>query len=398
MILYRLLQFTNLKSNLGQILLLMKNLSESKLFSLTTLLAILFIGCKREQIKTITRPDNTKLEKARLFVKKQIEQEGGLSQRIELNQRMNVAYTDLKGNIVDNPFANFRIQSVCNDDFPDYVDITAYSRLYTCGVGYKIQFFWTISWNNKIVLVNPYNSSNKTKGVIKVSIPGNSNAYSNTTEDVEIYDMGTDPNNSSNNIYVVKMTSSTLVPVDLVNTSGAVLRLGGYFASDCSSLDMYSLAPMSVTGFGYETPLNSDPCTRNDKAWFIPPGAYSSNQIGVWGYDPLGVCPSYDAGAAPSYQSVDYSLDGGLSWNPFSNVTSINSNIITTTFVSRTDMAVSSTLASGTYNVLIRYVNTKLNSGVPGNTKPTSSINSCITGGWGTETYTFESFSNIVIP
>jgi hypothetical protein len=250
-----------------------------------------------------------------------------------------------------------------------------------------------------VVLQNPFNAANKTRGTIRVSTTANANAYSNTTFDVQIQDQGVDPQNSANNIFFVEMTSTTLVPVDVVNAPGATLRLGAFFASDCSTLDNYAVVPMSVTGFGFTSPLNSNPCTRNDKAWFQLPGQVGYRQIGITGYDPLGVCPSYEAGAAPSYQRVQYSINNGP-WVGFKNSTAQGAGrpaLNNQQFVSRTDFALSDGLAPGTYNIRIRYANTKFNSSSTSlNTVP-DNFNSCINGGWGTEAWTVESYPGVVV-
>jgi hypothetical protein len=202
--------------------------------------------------------------------------------------------------------------------------------------------------------------------------------------------MGVDPLNPDNNIFNVEMTSSTLIPVSLVNTPGATLRLGAFFASDCSSLDNYSIVPMSTASFGFSAPLNSNPCTRNDKAWFQGPGIVDSNAIGISGYDPLGICPIYAAGSRPSYQEVQYSVDAGpwTNYKTFFSLPSLNNS----RFVSSIDFAKSDPLPSGTYTIRVRYRNVKLNTGVPFGTLPTIS-NSCSTTDWSEETY-----PNIVIP
>ncbi len=353
-------------------------------------------SCKKtDAVDALKKADLEHIEQAKQNIKAQMDVLGGIPERVEINQRMKIGYADMAGNIVSTlpQPSTANLVSTCAGDLPDYLDLNFYYRLYTCGVGYKIKFAWTISWNNSVVLVNPNNSSNVTKGTIRISITGNANAYNNTTTDVTITDQGVDPNNSANNIYYIEMISSTLVPISVVNAPGATLRLGATFASDCSSLENYSIVPLGVTGFGWTTPLNSDPCTRNDKSWFNN-GGY--RQIEVTGYDPLSVCALYAAGAAPSYQQVQYSLNNGSTWTGFKNWSTSNSNILNSEFVSRIDFARSVQLAPGTYNIKIRYRNTKLNAGVSGNTLPNSS-NSCATGGWATPVWTIESYPGWVI-
>ena len=354
-------------------------------------------GCKKVDNTTgLTKADLEGIERAKKNVQAQMNALGGIPQRVEVNKKMQVAYADMTGNIVAKLPQTPNLVSTCAGDLPDYLDLSYYHKLYTCGEGYKIKFGWLVSWNNNVVLVNPRNSANITKGTIKISIPGNANAYTNTTTDVKITNMGTDPNSIANNIFFVEMTSTTSVPVNVVNAPDATLRLGGFFASDCVTLDNYYFIPMSVTGFGFVTPFNSDPCTRNDKAWFQMPGIEGIRQIGITGYDPLSICPSYPASAAPSYQRVQYSLDYGATWASFTNFSSTSSNIINSAYVSRTDFARSPTLAPGTYNIKIRYANTRLNAGVGGNTVP-DSTNSCINGGWPAIAWTVESYPGVVV-
>lgn len=366
-------------------------------FILSLGLALLLNSCKKEN-NTPTTDQQSGIEKRKQYISEQIKDLGGIPQRVELNQRMQIGYADMNGNIVTEPKKNLarNLASMCGGDAPEFLDLSYYFRLYTCGVGYKIRFGWIMSWNNTVVLTNPNNTANKTKGTVKISITGNSNAYNGTTYDVIIVDYGADPDVPGNNIYLVNMTSD-VVSADIVNAPGAVLRLGGYFASDCSTLDNYSIIPMGVTGFGFSTPLNSDPCTRNDKVWFLPPGVVGSDHFEVAGYDPVGTCPLYDAGAVPSYQEVQYSLDDGSTWTDFANSTSpYSGTILGSRFVSKLDFASSATLSPGAYDVLIRYRNIKYNSGVTGNPIP-DNTNSCSTISWTNPLWTTESFHGIVI-
>lgn len=365
-------------------------------------LTIILNSCKKNENNSITKEEEAGIEKIKQNIRQQTKELGGIPQKIELNQRMKIGYADMNGEIVQRPQAGTanRVLSACGgeDDQPDYLDLAYYYRLYQCGVGYYIRFGWTISWDNNVVLENPFNSSNKTKGTIKVSIPGNSNAYNNTTYNVEIINLGVDPNNSSNNIFLVEMTSSSIISKALVETPGATLRLGGFFASDCESLENYSVIPLGVTGYGYWTPLDSDACTRNDKVWFQLPGNVGYRQIGVCGADPLFDCDYDILASGPTFQQVDYSLDDGVNWTPFYNYTSIYTSIRGTGFLATYDFGRSATLSPGTYNMKIRYRNIKYTKvpTPPAGTLPDAS-NSCGTNTWSTPLWTIESFHGVVV-
>jgi hypothetical protein len=366
----------------------MKSLKRNLLgiVALTILSIVTFNSCRKvDNLAELSKSDAASMEKAKQNIKTQIDQLGGIPEKVEVNQRMQMAYADMDGNILNSLPANTgnSLVSACVGDLPDYLDLGYYYRLYTCGIGYKIKFSWTISWSNNVVLQNPFNAANRTRGTIRVSVTGNPNAYVNTTTDVQIFDSGTDPNNPANNIFVVHMTSTTLVPVAVVNAPGATLRLGAFFASDCPTLDNYSVVPMSVSGFGFVSPLNNNPCNRNDKAWHQP--QYINPVIEIAGYDPLGTCPSYDPASAPSMQEVQYSLDNGLSYVPYTNY-SYGSPLINTSYVLRWEFARSETIAPGTYNLKIRYRNIKYFSNVSGYPIPTST-NACINPVWTVESF-----------
>ena len=339
------------------------------------------------------------LDAVKKNVQKQMEALGGIPERVELHKRMEIAYADMDGNIINSlPTGSNNLTSACSGDVPDYLDLDYYYKLYQCNLGYKIKFGWRLSWNNNVVLQNPFNTANRTRGTIRISTPTVANAYSNNATDVQIYDLGEDPLNPDNNIFLVEMTSTTLIPLSLINAPGATLRLGAFFASDCSTLQNYSVVPLSLTNFGYTAPLSSNPCTRNDKAWYQSPDP-GSNIIHIAGYDPLGICPITAAGSTPSYQEVQYDYGTGtwkdfINWlSPFVGTLPNNPGIKNSRWVSQVDVAKSAPIPSGTYTITIRYRNIVLNTGYPfGLTRPAPG-NHCANPDW-----TIETYPNVVIP
>ena len=374
----------------------MKITKKTKLhFTLLLAISIFFIGCQKEGFKNISSEVTPlQIENAKKEIGRKI-QANGYEQTFAVNKRLQSVFTDMRGDIVSSPVST-NLLSACGGNPSNYNDVGSYTRAYICGQGYQLSVEWKVSWDNSIVNEHPTNPANKTTCTFRVSVPGNVNAYNNVVSgasNVVITDLGSDPDYPGSNIYSVRATATTYLSPSIVNTSGAILRLGANFVADCPALAQVSITPTSVVGLGWDVQLGSDPCTRNDKAWFQPPGALGYRQIGVFGYDPLGVCPSYTAGASPSYQHVEYSLDNGVTWQGFSTNGSAFSNLNTYPFVYRVDYALSSTLAVGTYNIKIRYANVKLTSASIG-TFPTSS-NSCATGVWNTEMWTGESWPGI---
>lgn len=357
---------------------------------------VLIAGCQKENLQNIaSEVSPVAVENARKAIGEKIAREG-YKQQFEINKRLSNVFVDMEGNIVDNPTAN-NLVSACAGSFPNYTDIERYYRAYVCGVGYLLSIDWLVSWDNNIVNTHPTNPANKTTLTFRVSIPGNANAYvENITAGVTIVDLGPDPNNPGSNIFSVKGTAINHLSPVIVNTTGAVLRVSARFVADCTALEDYAVTPIGVVGLGYDVPLGSAACSRNDGAYYNPPGSVATRKFNVWGYDPLGTCPTYTAGVAPTVQYIQYSLDNGATWNNFTSTSNPFSPLNTSSFVHRTDFVLSPLLAPGTYDIKIRYANVEHNTGVSVYNIP-NATNSCITGGWGTEIWSVQSFPGTVV-
>jgi hypothetical protein len=369
-----------------------------KIAALAFSLALTLHSCKKDDLTIDVQKEvkQTQIEAAKKSVATQIEKLGGIPEIFTVNEKVLPQFSDMQGNILKELPSSNNLVSACAGDLPEYVTLTNYQRIYTCGVGYRIKFAYEVSWNNNIVLTSPFNASNRTRGNIRIVSSSGATLYNNSTFDAVITDFGDDPNLPGNNIFYVEFTSSTLVPYEVFNNPGATLRLGGILASDCASLDNYPIALAGVNGCGVVIPINSDPCTRNDKAWFQQPGIFGSNVIGISGYDPLGTCPTYAAGVAPSYQEVWYRLSNTAAWTKFSNHTSVYTigasptlgyPIFGSQFVTKTNFAKSLPIPAGTYNIQIRYRNVKLNAAYALGVNPEFSANNCFAANWTVETY-----------
>jgi hypothetical protein len=110
-------------------------------------IAILNSCKKNDTLNELSKPELAGIEKVKQNVQAQMNALGGIPQRVEVNQRMEMAYADMNGNIVKSLPNYPNLVSTCAGDLPDYLDLNYYYRLYTCGVGYKIKFGWFISWN-----------------------------------------------------------------------------------------------------------------------------------------------------------------------------------------------------------------------------------------------------------
>lgn len=320
-----------------------------------------------EQIATI--------EKAKNNIAQQIKEYGGIPEIITINQKLPVNFVDMQGKPVtkEQIFGN-NLVSVCGGDAPDYVDLKQYVRIYQCGgasvggYGFKIQFEFNISWNNNVVAVSPTNPNNKTKGRVRISSTTGI-VFDKTTYNTVITNLGVDIVNPANNIYKVKFTCDDLALSTYINGTGYTLRLGATFVSDCASLDQYPLTLSDPAGWGYTPGTAYTPCSRNEKGWFQTPGTLGSHIIGIAGYNVLSnACDYSGTFIRPDLQEVQYSLNGGVTWNSFLNYTATTPSglgILNSKYIRYSDFAKSPAITAGTYNLVIRYKNWKYNTAPP---------------------------------
>lgn len=313
---------------------------------------IAFLGCKKTDSNSLDKV-NIELENFKKKIGAEI-QKNGFPQVFQINQRQIISYTDLQGNIVSKPdLSGASLVSNCGFNDPDYADQSYFIKTSVCGVGSDIDFFYTVSWDNNIVAVNPFNSSNRTRGTIRVTSPGNNNLFTQNTFNVQILDLGVDPGNSSNNRYELHFTSNAKVPDNVLRTPGAVIRFGAFLASDCSNLQSYNVSLASPPFPAINAFTSTDPCDRNDKIYVDGP---NSRKMGALGYNPVGSC-SYAAGVAPIYQEVEYSVDNG-SWLGLSNTNGIRS-LPGTKYLGFSDYGETGLLPLGFHKVSFRYRNIK---------------------------------------
>ena len=368
----------------------MKNIFiKSTLFVIAFFSFILFLNsCKKTGLGEIESNENIKDKNFVAQIKSEIEK-NGLVQRVEVNQRITPMFVDINGNEISHSSIS-NITSTCGGDLPSIADLVYYEKNYQCNNGYAIKWFYNISWNNNIVAI-ANNPAFKTKGVVRVSIPGNSNAYNNTTFDVQIIDMGLNPDQVTypgENIFSVSFMTTTIIPEGVLNAQGAILRLGATFYSDCTSNENYGIALGNAYGPNGTVVLGSSPCQRSEKVFIRMPDASSGSsnvrKLMFGGFDPLSLCTyqfSCDT-RYPDYQEVQYTIDGGA-WTNAANSETYPSWITGTSFLTRlTINSFSELITPGVHNFQVRTRNWQFNSCPTPNTTIPNSSNSCFTPVW----------------
>lgn len=348
----------------------MKTINYIKAITAIIVFMLVLNSCKKidDTRSSINTTGLSDLEKAKAYVQQKSKEFGGLPQVFPVQQNMEVYWADKNG-VPRDPKATVNSAGCTNYDLPDYTTLIQYQRIYRCtGPGYLIHFEYNVSWNKPIVATNAQSIS--TEGYIVIYDDNGDvfeTSYSVTGADVIITDLGIDGNNSANHIYNVKFNKSTVIPTAYINGNAITtftVRLGATFATSCP--DSYGLwiVPASYFGFTGNTGLN--PCDRNDRPIFLPPSIFAGqDRIGMSGYDPLYVCSEYGGSfIRTDLQQVEYSINGGLDWNPFPNeLDGIPSGnpILPDGYIRYFDFAESDTtiLTAGTYDIIIRFRNWK---------------------------------------
>ncbi len=334
-------------------------------------------SCKKDDLKapTPTTDDEMSIAQIKENVAKQIAREGGIPQIFTRNQKVSTQWVDQFRNPVtkEQMLAN-NFTSQCNYDLPAFCNLVQYSRVYRCAsgtlgaAGYFLQFEYELSWNNNVVKTFAANYTtgfadivDNASGSIVQSLTLNS-----TNSDVQIVEIGPDPNTSFPNNYIFRVKFVTtdfithLVPESYINSGNYAVKFSALFVTDCKTGGApYSLWTFPVTAYGFTGSSGNDPCKRNDKAW-VPSGPAASSIWYATGYSAggLATCSFSGSFVATDLQQVQYNIDGGT-WTNMDNYTATGLGIANTAFVRGSDFCRTATLPSGSHLVGIRYRNWK---------------------------------------
>jgi len=356
---------------------------------------IINYGCKKADSKNIVPPGEKTIEMLRADVAKQMEHVGGVPQVFTRNQKVTTQWVDQYHNpVTKEQMQNNNFTSQCNYDLPAYCNLVQYARVYACGNsgsgGYFLQFEYEISWNNNITKIAG------TTGYA-VIVDGSNNtvqtlAFDTTNSDVEIVEIGPDPNPSYPNNYIfrVKFISTNFttqsVPEAYINSGNYDVKFSATFGTDCKAGgNPYSLWLLPVTTYGFTGASGYSPCQRNDIAWVVSVPGPGSNLLIVSGYDGSfnTNCGFGGSFVATDLQEVEYNVDGGT-WLPMNNYTATSSwPIYGSAFIRGTEFC-KATIVSGDHLVGLRYRNWKYVNTNPSGwplPNPNSPYNDCFSPG-----------------
>ncbi len=338
-------------------------------------------SCKKADIKA--NEAKAINEKTMAYIKanvaSQIAKEGGIPQIFTRKQPAMTQWVDKNRRpVTKEQLQNNSFTSQCNYDLPSYCDLVQYARVYRCastshgGAGYFLQFEYEISWNNNIIKED--GGGNKTTGYADI-VDGSNNVvvpltFDYTNSDVEIVEIGPDPNPYFPNNYIFRIKFVTtdfnahLVSDTYINSGSYAVKFSAMFVTDCSSGgDPYSLWVLPVTTYGFTGASGDDPCDRHDKSWVVPPSG--GNILYAHGYNPGFVTCGYGGSfVAPDLQEIQYNIDGGT-WLDMDNYTATSLPIFGSPFVRASDVSQTSTLPSGNHLIGVRYRNWKYSSSSP---------------------------------
>ncbi len=352
---------------------------------------IFFIfSCKKAEFNNEPKVDNGTMEKAKAYIAKQMEKEGGIPEIFVRNQKVNTLWVNDKNEPLSQQQMQSNFTSQCNYDLPAYCNLIQYSRVFRCTnvdslSGYLLQFEYELSWNNNVVQNDGFN--NLTEGNIEIVSDVTNNVMQTLTlTNTQITDLGTDPSFPNNHKFRVKFFSYSdqLVPRGYIN--GDVLgtytvKISANFVTDCKQGGgPYYLWLLPVTTYGFTGDSGNDPCKRNEKGWVTPAGSggTDTNYLIIAGYNALQnlTCGYNSNFIEPSLQEVEYEVDGSNYWLPMINYTASGFFINGTKYIRWDDFAKTGTLPSGNHVIGVRYRNWKYNTSQTGWPIPNSS-NAC---------------------
>jgi hypothetical protein len=331
-------------------------------------------GCKKADLKSDAGNVNIDIAAEKAKVANLIAKEGGIPQIFTRKQPVTTMWVDRNRRpVTREQMQNNNFTSQCNYDLPAFCNLVQYARVYACAdgthsAGYYLQFEYEMSWNNNVI---PYNAGlgQRTAGYVDI-VDGSNNivqslTFDNTNSDVQIVEIGADPNISGNYIFRVKFVptqfNSQVVSDTYINSGSYDVKFSALFVSDCATGgDPYSLWTNPVTSYGFTGASGDDPCDRNDKAWVTTSPSGGGTMI-VAGYNGgfTFTCGYGGSFVAPDLQQVQYDVDGG-GWTNMDNYTAAGLGIANSAYVRGGDFCQSATLPTGTNHlVTVRYRNWK---------------------------------------
>jgi len=363
-------------------------------------LTLAFLGCKKtdNQTNTISKEDQTAIEKARLFVKKEIEKDGGIAQIYPVTVPAKAGWTDMKHNSLTKP--QFETNAACDGTFPFSTTLVQYSRIYHCissTNGYTVGFQFDISWESEPVAYGF--KGQKTEGYVSIDYAGATYSYVADLE--KIQDLGIDNSYPTAHIYRVffkSNPSTNMIPSAYINASGADVKISAQFAPNCSFfVTPYVLYLWPLSTYGITNTTATTPCNRIEKCYIDPSNTIGGNYLGRIVFNgwnaALNSCNYGGTMTQPDLQEVEYSLNGG-SWQPAINditVTPTSLGIYGSKYIRSADIA-RSALLSGPYNIIVRYRNWKYPSTQSTWPDPTTVFGSC----YSITAYSGQPYSNYV--
>lgn len=214
---------------------------------------------------------------------------------LPVNKKAKGFVVDANGNVIVSKLQKYSRtltnQEYCDDPSsaePDDVDLVSIESRFICGSGYLLTINWKISTVFTFVNTNPNNSSQLSKGRLRLKNGSGTTIYQNLSiTPIAITSLGTDPNNSEKTIYNVSFTTPYLSQ-SLINQT-AYLDNSYFIYSDCS--DTYAVSTGYISSYSFDVSDISDPCQRIDNAQITPDNSVNPPYEGyVAGSDVLANC------------------------------------------------------------------------------------------------------------
>ena len=312
-----------------------------------------------------------------------------------VNQKMDAYFSDLSGNRLSAKYLKEKtsanpIASACDYSNTPSVVLNSLGRAYKCQFGEKITWQYTVSSNNNIKLVNPYNANSKTKGQLRIYNKSNNTlAYSeDVTSGITLVDNGVDPSQPGYEKFTVTFTSGW-ENESYFDFNKYQIKIGAFCATDCPDVEPVSIA----IGFYYFTTGGAwdsvYPCSRTDEVAINGSGT----AILMYGGYTVQSTPCDPGYYLPDMQEIRYSTNGGTTWSQ-TGMTYTGTNSYWSNFNNVPNKGYLDPIGAGhivfklthgqTYNLIFQERNIQYNyTGAYPNPLPLPNGSNSCTGAWG---------------
>lgn len=299
-----------------------------KVCFLAVVITVLFDSCKKNDTnKSLT--DQKSIEERSINALKERYKFESREINFTVNAKGQGMYTDINGNPIDwskartSDFACYDPADDANGDLTPIVALNSVTINFTCSGDYFIGGDWTISTPYQLLHQNPNNSTQYSKGRLRLKNSSGTFYYVDGAMSALFTQTGTETINGVDRyVYNIKTQSSAISGTTF--SSAVLVQLGGFFYTDCPDVPSITIAYSNT--YSKDLSNTNNLCKRTDKIWINPP-SWTNGVIDTYasiaGINALGSCSG-------TFTANHYVTVSKISGTPYSQSFTISSTGVQT--------------------------------------------------------------------